>query len=220
MSEWWTYTLSDFLLFTPRTYFHLFELYNAAVWPMQLLTFALGLAILGRFRSRGRAAAAILGALWLWVAFAFLLRRYATINWAAAYWAWAFVLEAALVVWFGVVRAALWVDGRTGRAGPSLLLFALLVQPFIGLLMGRGWRSLEIFGAVPDPTVVGTLGLLLAARRRARPLLMIVPVLWCAMTGLTLLAMKAPDFWIAPAAAAFSVALASRQARLRRSSAS
>ena len=28
MSEWWTYRLSDFLLYAPRTYFRLFELYN------------------------------------------------------------------------------------------------------------------------------------------------------------------------------------------------
>ena len=33
MSEWWTYRLSDFLMFSPRTYYRLFELYNAEVWP-------------------------------------------------------------------------------------------------------------------------------------------------------------------------------------------
>ena len=35
MSEWWTYSLSDFLLFSPRTYYRLFELYNLAIWPTQ-----------------------------------------------------------------------------------------------------------------------------------------------------------------------------------------
>ena len=33
MSEWWTYRPSDFLLFAPRTYYRLFELYNAEIWP-------------------------------------------------------------------------------------------------------------------------------------------------------------------------------------------
>jgi hypothetical protein len=37
MSEWWTYSLSDFLLFSPRTYYRLFELYNLAVWPWHVL---------------------------------------------------------------------------------------------------------------------------------------------------------------------------------------
>ena len=35
MPEWWTYSLSDFLMFSPRTYYRLFELHNAAIWPAQ-----------------------------------------------------------------------------------------------------------------------------------------------------------------------------------------
>ena len=45
MSEWWTYTLSDFLLFSPRTYYRLFEIYNAAIWPAQIVALGLGLAM-------------------------------------------------------------------------------------------------------------------------------------------------------------------------------
>ena len=45
MSEWWTYTLSDFLLFSPRTYYRLLELYNLATWPAQFAGGAIGLAI-------------------------------------------------------------------------------------------------------------------------------------------------------------------------------
>jgi hypothetical protein len=40
---------------------------------------------------------------------------------------------------------------------------------------------------------------------------MIVPTLWCAVTGATLFAMKAPDFWIPPLSAALAVALAGWQ---------
>ena len=57
MSEWWTYSLSDFLMFSPRTYYRLFELYNAAIWPAQLVAIALGVAILRAVaprRSAGR----------------------------------------------------------------------------------------------------------------------------------------------------------------------
>ena len=46
MPEWWTYRLSDFLMFESKTYYRLFELYNAALWPGQLLALALGLALL------------------------------------------------------------------------------------------------------------------------------------------------------------------------------
>ena len=40
MSEWWTYSLTSFLLFSARTYYRLFELYNADVWPLQIATLA------------------------------------------------------------------------------------------------------------------------------------------------------------------------------------
>src|SRR5258707_15614550 len=45
MSEWWTYRLTSFLLFSPRTYYRLLELYNLAIWPAQLAGAAIGVAI-------------------------------------------------------------------------------------------------------------------------------------------------------------------------------
>lgn len=87
MSEWWTYTLSDFLLFSARTYYRLFEIYNSEIWPAQILAIALGIATLVcLFRTKawqGRVVTTILAVCWLWVAWAFHIERYATINWAA-----------------------------------------------------------------------------------------------------------------------------------------
>jgi Family of unknown function (DUF6064) len=225
MSEWWTYTLSDFLLFSSRTYYRLFEIYNAAIWPAQIAAVGLGLAILALRRRaaagvyRGRLIAAILAACWLWVAIAFHANRYAPINWAAVYFAWAFGLEAAVLIGIGVVGGRLPFERPTdpaGRAGLAIFLFALAVEPLVGPLLGRGWRQVEIFGVAPDPTAVATLGILLLARVRRRWLLMVIPAIWCAITGATLLAMKAPDAWIPPLAAALASSLAVWQARARR----
>src|SRR3712207_4733924 len=102
MPEWWTYSLSDFLLFSPRTYYRLFELYNAAVWPGKVLALAVGLAIAAMLwkprRWQGQVVAILLAASWLWIAWAYFLMRYATINWAAPYIATAFAGEALLLV--------------------------------------------------------------------------------------------------------------------------
>ena len=200
MSEWWTYTLSDFLMFSPRTYYRLFELYNREIWPMQLLSLGLGIALLalmqGRGHWQGRVAAAILAGCWLWVAVAFHLHRYATINWAARYFAAAFAFEALLLLWIGVIRGQLIFDRSNPtvrRTGIAVVLFGVFVVPLIGFLVGRDWIQGEIFGVAPDPTAIATLGVLLAASGRAFWELLAIPLLWCAISGATLLAMRSAD---------------------------
>ncbi|MEO8432125.1 MAG: DUF6064 family protein [Acidobacteriota bacterium] len=225
MSEWWTYHLSDFLLFSARTYYRLFEIYNAAIWPAQVAAVVLGiwiarLALSPRETRRGgRLAAAILAACWTWVAIAFHSRRYSTINWAAVYFAWAFALEAALLLWFGVVRARLEVERPSRfarRAGLAIFFFALVVLPFVSPLLGRGWKGVEIFGVAPDPTAVATLGILTASGCWRRGSLMFLPAIWCAVSGFTLLAMKSPVSWIPPLVAAIAIVVSAAQARGRR----
>ncbi|HSS44546.1 MAG TPA: DUF6064 family protein [Thermoanaerobaculia bacterium] len=223
MSEWWTYTLSDFLLFSPQTYYRLFELYNAAIWPAQIVAVGLGLAIWALLRRaaaiRGRLIAAILAGCWLWVAIAFHANRYATINWAAVYFAWGFGLEAALLIWAGTVRGRLVFErpvDLANRAGLWIFLLALAVAPLVGPIIGRGWRQVEIFGVAPDPTAVATLGILLLANGRGSWALIAVPAIWCAISGATLLAMKAPDAWIPALAAVLVVSLTVWKTLVRR----
>lgn len=226
MSEWWTYHLSDFLLFSSRTYYRLFEIYNGAIWPLQVVGVSSGVLVLVLVfrrapppRAPGTWIAAILTASWLWVAVAFHARRYAAINWAAVYFAWAFGLEAVLLIWFGVVRPRLKFERPAGfgaRSGLSIFLFALLAMPLVGPLLGRDWKAMEVFGVAPDPTAVATLGALLLAAGPGRGWLMVIPALWCATTGLTLLAMSSPDAWIPPLTALLAVTVAIVHARRRR----
>jgi len=207
MADWLSYTLSDFLLFSPRTYYRLFELYNRAIWPAQILALLLGLVILWQLHRggtrQGSVVTVILAAGWLWTAWAYLLEHYDTINWAARYFAIGFVVEALLLIWAGVIRNLLsfhpyrdWI----GRAGMGLCLFALVAQPLIGLLVGRDWMQAEIFGVTPDPTVLATLGILLTVDRRLPWGLMVILLIWCALSGATLWTMGSPDAWIMPVA--------------------
>jgi len=221
MSEWWTYSLSDFLLFSPRTYYRLFELYNLAVWPWHVLAIALGLAVLLLWLRGGawlgRFAVIILAVCWLFVAWAYLLARYDTINWAASYFAAGFAIEALLLVWTGLIRNSLLLRPRRDMAGATglcIFLFALIAWPLVGQPLGRPWLQAEIFGIAPDPTVVGTLGVLIAAERTHWELL-VVPLLWCTISGATLWAMQSPDALLAPAAALLALILASWKALSR-----
>ncbi|MEA2983908.1 MAG: hypothetical protein QOD94_162 [Alphaproteobacteria bacterium] len=221
MSEWWTYSLSDFLLFSPRTYYRLFELYNLAIWPAQIGALILGVAIVAlllRGDSRqGRAVAAILAGCWLWVAWAYLLVRYDTINWAARYFASGFVIEVLLLIWTGLIRNRLVFRpcaDVVSKIGLGIFLFALCIQPLIGPLIGRPWSQVELFGIAPDPTAVGTLGVLLTANRSVWTLLL-VPLLWCAISGATLLTMQSMEAFIMLGLAALVIILAVCQATSR-----
>ena len=180
MPDWLTYRLSDLLLFSPRTYFRTFELYHLRVWPAQLMAIALALSMVILLRGdadrralRGRLIAGLLAACWLWVGIAFHLRSYATINWAARYFGYLFIAQAALFLWGGVVRARLtfaWPTRAAGRVALGLFVSALVLYPLATLAAGRSWQQVELFGLTSDATAVGTLGLLgLASPRFPTP---------------------------------------------------
>jgi hypothetical protein len=235
LTEWWTYRLSDFLMFSAPTYYRLFERHNAAVWPWQWPVLALGSALAawltwlitrqriaheraGSEQQAARVVCGVLAVIWGAVAWSFLLRLYAPINWAATVFAVGFGLQA-----LGLLLVALGLRGRLelargGRAwfGLGLLLFALWVHPMMGWLFGRPWAQAEVFAFAPDPTVLGTLGLLLILRPAvrhdtrssfARPLwwLWLPPLLWCAISGATLWTLGAPEAALMPAAAAVAL---------------
>jgi hypothetical protein len=215
MSEWWTYGPRDLLLFSSRTYYRLFELYNLEWWPLQLAALGLGAAVLalgGRGGARaGRALAVIVALCWLWVGWAFHAQRYASINLAAGYFALAFAVQALLLLWLGGVRGRLArapAARLQQRAGLGLLLFSVLGFPLMAPLLGRGWTQAEVFGMAPDPTALATLGILLLAGGRPAWVLFPIPVAWCLISGATLWAMDAPHFVVVPLAALLAVGLA------------
>lgn len=203
MSEWWTYSLSDLLMFSKATYFRLFELHNADLWPAQLPALAVGIALLlclarGGARS-GRAAALLLSLAWLWVAWTYFAQRYATINTGAPYFAMAFAAQAVLLLWLASRRAPPRLRepiGALGKGALGISLLALVAYPLLAPLDGRPWGQAELFALAPDPTVAFTLGALLLWRA-AWPF-WIVPLLWCFVTSATLMELGAGQAWVLP----------------------
>ena len=220
MSEWWSYRPSDFLMFSPRIYWRLFESLNREAWSAQPLVLGVALAWLWRY---GRHASApdptavrlpLCGTAlaWLVVAWFFFQQRYAPINWAAAYATPAFALQA-----LGMLALALWGGvrghGEARRRYPGLVLlgWALLVHPLLALAGDRPGLQAEVFGLSPDPTAIGTLGLLLmlradtAAARRVLRLLWPLPWLWCVISAATLWTLGSAQGWVPMLAAALAL---------------
>ena len=210
MSEWWTYSLSDFLMFSSRSYYRLTESYNTAIWPAHMLALVAGVVVIkaiARPSQRAQTTAALmLAAAWGWVAWAYHLERYADINTAAPWFAAAFAVQALLMGAMAprpINAAATRVP--LGLAGPAIFAYPLLALA----RANGGWRQAEVFGIAPDPTVVATLGVLLAWR--APMILWLIPVSWCLVSGATLMTLKIGHAWLLPA-----LALAAIVARLMR----
>lgn len=212
MSEWWTYRPSDFLMFAPRTYWRLFELHNEAWWPAQPLLVLVGLAWLAWGLRRGlaalRAGAAGLAAAWAFVAVAFLLQRYAPINWAASGFAVVFVAQAlglAALATRADLRAA--PPGLRRRIGAMLCGWALVGHPLLAPAFGRPWLQGEFFGLAPDPTAIATLGFLLCLStaglftRWMLRLSWTLAMAWCAVSVATLWTMGSAQGWVVMVAA-------------------
>ena len=163
MSEWASYGLSDFLMFSPQTYWRLVARYNAAWWPAQVLA-AAGPALLWLLLRVPRAGATrgallLLALAWAWVGWAFHWQRYSEVFLAAPWLAAACAGQATLLL----AAAALPVRDGAGGAGAStiVLLAAACVYPLLAPVTGHAWQEAEVFAFMPDPTALATLGALL-----------------------------------------------------------
>ena len=185
MTEWWTYRIADFLMFSPATYWRQVELHNTRFWPGPVVAWAAGLALVwlltrGSARTE-RVALALLALAWAWVGSAFFAARMAQIHLAAPGLAVACAVHAVLL---GAV--ALWPSSVAPRAATRwtrgwLLVAgaAALAYPVVGTLAGRPWTQAEVFGWMPDPTAWVTLASVIALRhvpRWQQALLAVLPV--------------------------------------------
>jgi hypothetical protein len=164
MSEWWSYGLSDFLMFSPQVYWRMVARHNMAAWPAQLLALAAAGALPVLLRTGGaarwRLALGLLALAWAWTGWSFHWRHYADIFLGAPWLAAAFALEALLLLLALACRPA---PGATTR-GRGLLAWTLLglalLYPLLAPLAGRPWAEAEVFGLMPEPTALATLGVL------------------------------------------------------------
>ena len=215
METWLTYSPQDFLLFSERVYWRLFELHNVALWPAQIPAILAGLAIpvlLIRQRGwSGLGVAALLALAWAVTGLTFL-PRYAEINWLAGDLFPAFLAQTALLAVLGVAMRGL--DGRPNGVrrwiGAALCLYGVIAPPLAALIAGRGLAGVEVFALTPDPTAIVTLGAVAAVGRGWPALVLaVVPALWCLASWATLVTLGTAQAWLfAPIALALLVVAA------------
>jgi Family of unknown function (DUF6064) len=200
------------LPFTTGQFFAVFGEYNRALWPAQLLLYALGVALaaaayLGR-QGGARRVALGLAVLWAWMGGVYHLLFFRHINPAATAFGVAFLLEAVLFAAWGFVLPADPAGRATGaRAwiGGTVLAYALVAYPLLAWALGQRYPEIPTFGA-PCPTTIATFGLLVLVRPAPPWRLLVVPLAWAVVGGSAAFVLGVREDFGLPIAAAVSIA--------------
>lgn len=170
--------------FTRTEFLGVFADYNAAIWPIQLLLIATALLAVGIAILGGRRLALwpvlLLAVLWDWMGVVYHWGYFARINPVAYAFGAAFVVQSAMLLWFGMVRRRLAFSPRfdvPGVTGGILIAYALIGYPLVGATFGHAYPHAPTFG-VPCPTVIFTFGLVLWLEGRVPLSLLAIPTAW------------------------------------------
>lgn len=173
------------LPFTKAQFLGVFAAYNEAIWPAQIVFYALGIAFviltLARRPPGGRPASLFLAAMWAWMGIGYHLLFFRAINPPALLFAVLFLLQAAAFTAHALARGGLpprFTPGVRGIAGLALIGYSLVVYPLIGVLLGHGYPACPLFGVAPCPSAIFTFGLLLWSERKVPLYLIVLPFLW------------------------------------------
>ncbi len=161
-----------------------FESYNLAIWPMQVLAYALGLVALffairpGRYSSR--IISGILCFLWLWTAIVFFPFYFGPVYTPAYGFGLLFLIQG-LVFLASVVkpRISFGFHGSVySIVGLLFVAYAMIGYPVFGYFLGHVFPQSPPFGLTPCPATIYTFGLFLLTDKKVPRLFLVIPLLW------------------------------------------
>lgn len=206
--DWASYTLSDFILFSPEAYLALFDgQYNFrrrfVLITLDIASILVLIPLIG-IRPKvfwSRLGSLCLAATLIFVAYDFLWLRFLPINYMARYYAIGFVVQALLIFYVGVVRGQLFVvapRGYSRTVGLGLVGYGFIFKLIVDSLISNNWIRSDFFGEAPDPTVIVLIGILILSKealgQRWNMILLALPILWCVISGLTLMGLDLPGY--------------------------
>ncbi|NLF32830.1 MAG: hypothetical protein GX591_18325 [Planctomycetes bacterium] len=202
------------LPFTVEQFFDVFEAYNRAIWPAQVLAYVLGLAAIvlasGDTARRGRAVAGILALSWIWMGAAYHLGHFRAINPAATVFGVLFLLQGLVFIGAGCILAKLrfrFAVRPIPIIGAAFILYAMVLYPLLGRLAGHIYPRSPVFGVAPCPAAIFTFGLLLWATRPVPWYVPVVPVLWSLIGLSAAIHLRVPQDYGLGVAGVFGIAL-------------
>jgi len=175
--------------FSQDQFFQVFEQYNQAVFPNQIVILLLGvIAVLllhSNFSAKSKLLAGFLGLLWMWAGLVYHIDFFSGINPAALVFGGIFVLQGALILRYLILNRLTFSFTRQFRSyvGYFLILFGLIIYPLIAYF-ANGSLNQTISLGLPCPTTIFSFGFFILADSKFPKHLLIIPMLW-AVVGLS-----------------------------------
>ncbi|MFY9620602.1 MAG: DUF6064 family protein [Pyrinomonadaceae bacterium] len=176
--------------FTVDQFLNVFARYNEAVWPAQIVLYAIALCAIGlaiqRSSDFSRSIAFLLSVLWLWSGIVYHLIFFSRINPAAYLFGVLFIFQAFLFIYAGVLKRKIsfsFPRRPYGIIGGLFLVYALVIYPILSYNLGHRYPMTPTFG-VPCPTIIFTFGMFLWSRRTVPIYILVIPLLW-SLVGLS-----------------------------------
>lgn len=190
------------LPFSREQFISVFADYNQAVWPAQIVAYALGAvavaALIRRWNGADRLVGSVLAVMWVWTGVAYHGLYFSAINKPALLFGAMFVLQGALLAHAAVARGAVMFSSPAGVSawlGWALVLYAAVVYPLVGWWAGHGYPAMPMFGITPCPVTLFTFGMLLLTTGPVPRRLLAVPFLWSLVGGSAAILLDVPQDW-------------------------
>lgn len=186
--------------FTIEQFFNVFEAYNAAIWPAQIIAYFIGIGAvalaLRENRRSGRIVSGILALFWIWMGVFYHMIYFSAINPAAWAFGALFVLEGLLFIIVGSMRSRLSFNFDLKPipiVGAVFIMYAMVMYPLLGLAFGHWYPRAPMFGVAPCPTTIFTFGLLLWAKKPVPIYILAVPLIWSIIGTMAAIGLQVPQ---------------------------
>lgn len=186
-------SLRDLLIFSPESYFQIFELSNKALWPFQIALILLTAIVLFLFYKRhpftSRLIFAWLACVWCFVAYWYFGQYYSQISTYAHNVSYFYYAQAFLLLCYAIfTRHDLGTPYKKPRwmIGGSFIFYGLLIHPIVSsLVWSQPLTHLELFSVAPDPTAIATIGFIILLPVKGYLLLTAIPSIWLLLSVMT-----------------------------------
>jgi hypothetical protein len=170
--------------FTLEKFLITLENYNLDIWPLQVVSYILGIAVIvlamKRTRFSNRAISSILSLYWLWIGIVFCMLYWAKTFNLALMFGIVLIIQGLLFLYTSIRNDISF--SYTGKfqsiIGIVLIFYAMIGYQLIGLFIGHTYPGLFAFGLVPCPTMIFTLGILLWTDKKIPKYILIIPALF------------------------------------------